>query len=134
MSKSIFSFVAAALTSFRKFGAETSSSPRARLWAFSAVRTKVRAGTPGISIGYWNDRNGRALGGLQTQQVLALPGHAAVGRLIARPSGHGIAQGRLAGPVRPHDGVHLARRNVERQAFEDRLVADGNVEVGDGEH
>ena len=56
MSKSIFSAVAAALTSFRKAGAETSSSPRARFWAFSAVRTKVRAGTPGISIGYWNDR------------------------------------------------------------------------------
>ncbi len=34
-----------------------SASPRALRWAFIAVRMKVRAGTPGISSGYWNDRN-----------------------------------------------------------------------------
>ena len=37
-------------------GAATSSSPRAFLWALSAVRRKVSAGTPGTSIGYWNER------------------------------------------------------------------------------
>ena len=57
ISKSIFNALDASRTSFRKAGAATSSSPRARRWAFSAVRTKVRAGTPGISIGYWKDRN-----------------------------------------------------------------------------
>jgi hypothetical protein len=57
MSKSIFSRPASARTRFRNSGAETSGSPRALRWAFSAVRTKVSAGTPGISSGYWNDRN-----------------------------------------------------------------------------
>ena len=57
MSKSMRSRLDASRTSFRNAGAETSSSPRARFCAFSAVRTNVRAGTPGISIGYWNDRN-----------------------------------------------------------------------------
>jgi len=79
------------------------------------------------------DALGRPLGRLERQQVLAAPGHGALGRLIARPAGQGVAQGRLAGPVRPHDGVHLAGRNVERQPLEDRLVADRDVEIGDGE-
>jgi hypothetical protein len=30
--------------------------------------------------------------------------------------------------------VHIAGGNVERQPLEERLVTDGNVEVGDGEH
>src|SRR5690606_19723295 len=76
----------------------------------------------------------RSLGRVQRQQVLAPPGRRAVRRLIARPSAERVAQRRLAGPVRPHDGVHLAGRDIQRQALEDRLVSDGDVEVGDGEH
>ena len=56
MSKSIFSAAAFSRASFRKSGAVISASPRALRWAFSAVRMKVSAGTPGISSGYWNDR------------------------------------------------------------------------------
>ena len=47
----IFSFA-----SERKSIASSSSSPRARRMAFSAVRRKYRFPTPGISTGYWKPR------------------------------------------------------------------------------
>ena len=37
-------------------------------------------------------------------------------------------------PVRPHDRMDLARVDREREALEDRLTADGGVEVMDLEH
>ncbi len=75
ISKSIFSSPAFSRMSFRNAGAATSTSPRAFFCAFKAVRRNVSAGTPGISIGYWNDRKtplaARSLG-RERQQVLAV--------------------------------------------------------------
>jgi hypothetical protein len=57
MSKSIFSSPRLLLGQLQE-GRRRDLVLAARLrWALSAVRMKVRAGTPGISSGYWNDRN-----------------------------------------------------------------------------
>jgi hypothetical protein len=41
----------------RKSPADISASPRARRWAFKAVRRNWTLETPGISTGYWKPRN-----------------------------------------------------------------------------
>ena len=114
-----------------------SGSPRSVRWALSAVRRNIRFDTPGISTGYCRPRNtpgGGALVRRQRQQVLPHERHAALGHFIAVAAGQHIGQRRLAGAVRPHDGVHLAGTDAERQALEDLLAVNFGVKIVDLEH
>ncbi len=90
MSKSIFSAAALARASLRKSGALISASPRVLRWALRAVRMKVRAGTPGISVGYWNDRNtplaARSLGARASRSSPSRVTDPAVGSYPGRPA------------------------------------------------
>jgi hypothetical protein len=113
----------------RKAGAATSSSLRALRWAFSAVRRKV---SPVLE--RQEDALGRPFGRLERGQVLAVEGDGAAGDLIAGPAGQAVGQGRLARPVRPHDGVHLARGDLKGQALDDLGLADTDVQVFDRKH
>src|SRR5688572_9662885 len=54
--------------------------------------------------------------------------------LIPRPPAEHVAQRRLARPVRPHDRMHLARVDAEREALEDRLAGNVGLEIIDLEH
>ena len=76
----------------------------------------------------------RALLGCQRQQVLAVERHAAAGDLVALAAGQHVGQRALARAVGSHDGVHLARADVEVEAVEDLCAVDLDVEVLDLEH
>ena len=60
--------------------------------------------------------------------------HFACGDGVARPAREHVGEGALARAVRSHDGVHLARANFERQAVEDLLALDADVQIVDREH
>src|SRR5690606_35483738 len=77
---------------------------------------------------------GGALLRLQLQQGLAVELDRAGGDLVAVAAGEDVAKGRLAGAVGAHDGVHLARLDLQREALEDFLAGDAGVEVFDLEH
>src|SRR3546814_779267 len=68
------------------------------------------------------------------QQVLALVEHLALGCLVALAAGQHIGEGGLAGAVGPHEGVHLAGLHRQVDALQDRLAADGGVQVLDLKH
>ena len=90
--------------------------------------------TPGISTGYWKAMNSalaRPDLGLQLQQVLAIEADAAGGDLVLLAPGQHLGQRALAGAVRAHDGVHLARLDREVDALEDLAALDGHVQVLD---
>ncbi len=44
-------------------------------------------------------------------------------------SGEHVTECRLAGPVRPHDGVDLPERDLDVEAFEDRGGADLRLQI-----
>ena len=77
---------------------------------------------------------GGALGRVHGEQVLTLPGDRARGDLVIVLAGQHISERRLAGAVRPHDGVHLARGQREVEAFEDLAAIDIDVKVLDLKH
>ena len=55
----------------------------------------------------------------------------AFGDVVAGMAGDGVAEGAFAGAVGAHEGVNFAAVNFEVHAFEDRLAADGDMQVGD---
>jgi hypothetical protein len=71
---------------------------------------------------------------LEREQVLAEPGRAALGDVVAGASGQHVRERALARAVRSHDRVHLAGLHLEVQALEDLAGADLGVEVADAEH
>jgi hypothetical protein len=77
---------------------------------------------------------GGALLGIHLQQVLAVEGDTPLDHLVGLASGEHRGKRALAGAVRPHDGVHLARLHRERDAPQDVLVFDARVQVVDLEH
>jgi hypothetical protein len=62
---------------------------------------------------------------LQAQQVLPVESRGAAGHGVVLAPGQHVAERGLAGPVRPHDGVYLALRQLEVDPVQDGLVADG---------
>ena len=75
----------------------------------------------------------RALVGLEFEDRLAIEQHVA-----GRDGIVGVARDRLgergfAGAIGPHDGMDLATADGERDAFDDFLVTDGDVEIFDFE-
>ena len=77
------------------------------------------------------DALGRALVGLQRQEILAFKEHATLRDLVAFAAGEHIGERGLARAVRAHDGVHLARVHGKIEAVEDLPLADPDVEVLD---
>ncbi len=71
--------------------------------------------------------------GLEVEQVLAHVRDGAAGHRVGRMSGEHLRQRALAGPVRAHDGMHLAGVDGEGDAPEDFLVPGGSVQILDFE-
>src|SRR6185437_14375580 len=80
------------------------------------------------------DAAGRPLVRRQCEQVLSLERGGPCGDLIAVTAGEHVGQGRLAGPVRTHQRVHLAGGNLEGETLQDLLAVDGRVQIGDRQH
>src|SRR3546814_11377004 len=70
------------------------------------------------------DPRHRPLVGLHLQQVAAVETDAAAGHLVAVAAGQHVAERALAGTVRPHDGMHLARLDRQVDPLEDLLATD----------
>jgi hypothetical protein len=70
-----------------------------------------------------------ALGRVHLQQVHAIPGDGAFGDFVVLVAGEHVSERRLAGAVRPHDGVHLAPGQREVEAFQDLAAVDIGVKV-----
>jgi len=66
---------------------------------------------------------------LHREHVLAVESHGTLGDRVLRVARDRVSQRRLAGAVRAHDGVGLARLDREIDAPEDlaRLLASGGV-------
>ena len=77
---------------------------------------------------------GRALERLHGKQILTLPGDRARGDLVVVLAGQHVSERRLAGAVRAHDGMHLAGRQGEVEAFQDLAAIDIDVKVLDLKH
>ena len=77
---------------------------------------------------------GRALLRLQLQQVPAVIEHLAPVHRVALAAGEHIGERALAGPVRPHHGMHLAGADREIDPVQDRLALDRGVEIADFKH
>src|SRR4249919_236352 len=71
---------------------------------------------------------------LQRKQVATFEGHRTGDDFIAFATSDDIAERGLAGAVWTHDRVHLARLHFEREALEDFLAGDADVEVFDLQH
>ena len=70
----------------------------------------------------------RALLRLHLEQILAVVGDRAAGDLVRRIPGEHLRERALARAVRPHDGVHFARRSTVRSMpLQNLLVADGGA-------
>ena len=69
------------------------------------------------------DPGGGAVLGRHREQVLPLEEDLA-GDVVGLVAGEHVGEGALAGPVRPHERVHLARFELEADAPEDLVVAD----------
>src|SRR5581483_3801041 len=72
--------------------------------------------------------------GLEAEQVAAIERHASCGDLVSRPPGEHVGEGALARAVRSHDGVHFAGRDLEVEAVQHFVAADGGVQIVDLEH
>src|SRR6476469_114305 len=81
------------------------------------------------------ERQEQALGGAlvrrHRQNALAVEQHIALGDLVVVLAGQHIGKGRLAGTVRAHDGGNLALLDRQRQAVEDFLVLDLDMQIFD---
>ena len=137
ISGSILSSFAFSRTSRRKSGVESSACP-ARL--AHSVHRRAQEGHGGDARNLHGvlkgeeHAGGGALGRVHGKQVLTLPGDRARGDLVVVLAGQHISERRLAGAVRPHDGVHLAGRQREVEAFEDLAAIDIDVKVLDLKH
>ena len=72
---------------------------------------------------------GGALVGRHVEDVLAVKAHFARSRRVVGLAGEHIGERRFAGPVRAHDGVHLAGIHREIETFEDFFAVDFDVQV-----
>lgn len=77
------------------------------------------------------DAIGGALLRLEGVQVFAVVGDRIRGDVVTGAAGEDVGQRRLDRAIGAHDGVHLPRRDQERQALEDFIAIDGDVEVVD---
>jgi len=93
--------------------------------------------TPGISFHRILEREEHALGGalvgIHLKQVFALEQDFASGHVIARLAGDDMAERRLAGAVRPHDGVNFACIHGEVETMKDLVIFHLNLEAFDFE-
>ena len=65
------------------------------------------------------------------QQALAVEQNVALGDFVIVLAGQHVSQRRLAGAVRPHDGGDLAFLDGQREAVEDFLVLDLDMQIFD---
>ena len=74
--------------------------------------------------------------GRHVEQVAPEIADAALGDLVTLAPGQHRRQGRLAGAVRPHDRVHLARRDREVDPLQDLapIIGEPRMQVFDFEH
>ena len=86
-------------------------------------------GTPGTCL---RARAPRAPG----EQILAVVEHLAAGHLVAVAAGQHLRQRALAGAVRPHDRVHLARlhREVDAACRISACPSTPRVQIPDFQH
>jgi hypothetical protein len=75
----------------------------------------------------------RPVFGEHGEQVLAIVDHLTGGDDVEFAAGQHLGQRALAGAVGPHDGVHLAGINGERDTLQDFAIANGGVQVFDFE-
>src|SRR5260370_25865435 len=80
------------------------------------------------------DAGHRTLLGREGEQVPPLVEDLAFGHLVGLAPGEDLGEGALARPVGAHDGVHLARVDLQVDAAENPLVADLGVQVLDAQH
>ena len=71
--------------------------------------------------------------GFQPEDALSVEQDVPARHRVIGMTGHDLGQGALAGAVLAHDGVNLTLGNVEGEPLENRLVADGGMQVADGE-
>jgi hypothetical protein len=67
----------------------------------------------------------------EAEQLLAVERHRPVTHLVLGPAHEGVGEGRLPGPIGPHQRVHLARGDLEVDPAQDVLPVDGNPQAGD---
>ncbi len=81
------------------------------------------------------ERQEHALGGalvrVHFQQVFALEQDLATGDFVSGFTGDDVGERRLAGAVRPHDGVDLALVHGQRQPMENLAILDTDLQVFD---
>ena len=81
------------------------------------------------------ERQEQALGGAlvrrHAENALAVEQHVALGDFVVVLAGQHIGERRLARAVRPHDGRDLALLDGQRQAVEDFLVLDLDMQIFD---
>ena len=90
------------------FDLDLRSSPRASRWALMIIRRYLETETPGIATGYWKAMKRPACErslGVGLGDVLALEGDRALGHLVGGMAHDRVGERRLAGAVRPHQGV-----------------------------
>ena len=80
----------------------------------------------------------RPLGRLHRQHVVHFAlgidqFHFALRDFVAGMPGDGVTQRGFARAVGPHQGVHFAAANFQIQPLENRLAADGDVQIGNAE-
>ena len=72
----------------------------------------------------------RAFVGAELRHVLAVEEEAAFGDLVGGVAHERVREGRLAGPVRAHDRVHLVQVDLEVDALDDLgAVLERDVQV-----
>ena len=76
----------------------------------------------------------RALLGVELEQILALEEDLTACDLVFRMARQHPCEGALAGAVRAHDGVHLARVDGQADTLQDVLVLHPRAQVLDLEH
>ena len=76
----------------------------------------------------------RALVRLQVEDRCAVQQHLTLGDLVIVLAGENVGERRLAGAVRPHDGVHFAGLHRQGETLQDLAVANPCVKVLDLEH
>ena len=70
----------------------------------------------------------------EPEELFAVDGDAAAGDLVVVAAHQHVRQRGLARAVRPHQRVHLARRDLEIDPRRDLLPGHGGVEIGDPQH
>ena len=93
------------------------------------VEGDARAPRPGTGTPRTSPSRARSSTG-KTQQLVTADLRRTGGLVLALAHQH-VAQRRLAGAVRAHEGMDLAERDLEVDAVEDLEVAERGVQVGD---